>query len=310
MHKQHPFFFVYLFLGTLCLLLSGCSSLAHIAQAHPPVSQRTTLHQIFTPEASGEVVYNNGLFSVDASNTSEGYIMVCYHGSADKAKLQLTTPNKTVYTYTLFRGHPLEVFPLTGGNGSYHLDALEHVQDDLYALGFTLDLNVSLVDEFKPFLYPNQYIPFTAQTQAVRLGQELSEKSTDNVDYVDRVYQYVTKNIQYDEAKAAHTPVDYLPDLNQTLAEKKGICFDYAALMAAMLRSQGIPTKLEVGYSGTAYHAWVSVYLEDQGWVDKIFEFDGKSWVLMDPTLAANNGRNSVRDYIGDGRNYSVKYSY
>ena len=44
--------------------------------------------------------------------------------------------------------------------------------------------------------------------------------------------------------------VDDLPSVDETLKTKKGICFDYAALMTAMLRSQGIPTKLEIGYQG------------------------------------------------------------
>ena len=91
---------------------------------------------------------------------------------------------------------------------------------------------------------------------------------------------------------------------------RKGICFDYASLMSALLRSQGIPTKLVVGYSGTAYHAWISVYLDEAGWVDNIIEFDGKDWSLMDPTLAANNDEDSVKKYVGDGSNYIVKYSY
>ena len=80
--------------------------------------------------------------------------------------------------------------------------------------------------------------------------------------------------------------------------------------MAALLRSQGIPTKLQIGYSGDAYHAWISVYLTEIGWVDDIIEFDGKSWSLMDPTLAAGNSRSSIKKYIGDGDNYTVKYSY
>ena len=70
------------------------------------------------------------------------------------------------------------------------------------------------------------------------------------------------------------------------------------------------PTKLEVGYSGEAYHAWISVYLHEVGWVDNIIEFDGKDWSLMDPTLAASNSASSVKKYIGDGSNYTVKYSY
>ena len=80
--------------------------------------------------------------------------------------------------------------------------------------------------------------------------------------------------------------------------------------MSAMLRSQGIPTKLEVGYSGEAYHAWISTYIKESGWVDNIIQFDGNSWTLMDPTLAAGNSADSVKKYIGDGSNYIVKYSY
>ena len=80
--------------------------------------------------------------------------------------------------------------------------------------------------------------------------------------------------------------------------------------MTALLRTQGIPTKLVVGYSGTAYHAWISVYLQEAGWVDKIIRFDGKSWSLMDPTLAASNDLEDVKRYIGDGGNYIAKYFY
>jgi len=98
--------------------------------------------------------------------------------------------------------------------------------------------------------------------------------------------------------------------LDDTLATGKGICFDYAALMSAMLRSQGIPTKLVVGYSGDAYHAWISVHLEEIGWVNDIIEFDGTGWSLMDPTLAAGNSESAVKKYIGDGTNYIEKYSY
>jgi len=90
----------------------------------------------------------------------------------------------------------------------------------------------------------------------------------------------------------------------------KGICLDYASLMTAMLRSQGIPTKLEVGYAGDVYHAWISVYLKEQGWVDDIIEFDGKSWTLMDPTLASANDKKSAGKYMKDSSHYTVMYNY
>ena len=46
--------------------------------------------------------------------------------------------------------------------------------------------------------------------------------------------------------------------------------------MTAMLRSQGIPSKLEVGYAGESLHAWINTYIDEIGWVDKIIRFDGE----------------------------------
>ena len=131
-----------------------------------------------------------------------------------------------------------------------------------------------------------------------------------DLEVVENIYNYVTQNISYDTDKAESVSYGYLPSVDETLASGTGICFDYAALMSALLRLQKIPTKLQVGYSGDAYHAWISTYVDDTGWVDNIIEFDGKSWQLMDPTLAANNDEASVKEYVGDGSNYVVKYSY
>lgn len=271
--------------------------------------KRADAYASLVPTASGETCYGDDSVSIDASNISDGYVMVRYTGRSEKAKAQITIPDGTVYTYTI-KGSDYNTFPLTGGNGDYTLKVYEWVVDNSYALAFSKDLSVSLSDEFKPFLYPNQYVWFTGDSQVVALGRELSDQSADDLDYVQNSYYYVIRNISYDNDKAENTPTDYVPDIDTILEEKKGICFDYASLMAALLRSQSIPTKLEVGYSGEAYHAWISVYLTESGWVDNIIEFDGKDWVLMDPTLAANNSSKAVAKYIGDGSKYTVKYSY
>ena len=83
-------------------------------------------------------------------------------------------------------------------------------------------------------------------------------------------------NITYDTKKAETVENGYLPDVDETLETQKGICFDYAALMTSMLRSQGIPTKLQIGYAGKVYHAWISVYLEETGWIAALPHW--KSW--------------------------------
>lgn len=301
---------------TLSLLsgitLSGCQKQASSPKseaASPPANPRTTITEVLSPQATGSEAYGNDSVSIDASNTTEGYFMVRYQGDADKSRIQVTTPDGTLYSYCLVPGD-YETFPLSGGDGSYQIDVYEHAYDNKYALSFSQTISVSLSDEFKPFLYPNQYVWFTQDSEAVTYGRELSQKSADDLDYVEQVYNYVIQNISYDTDFAEDIPTDYIPDIDVTMQTRKGICFDYASLMSALLRSQGIPTKLVVGYSGTTYHAWISVYLDEAGWVDNIIEFDGKDWSLMDPTLAANNDEASVKKYVGDGSNYIVKYSY
>ncbi len=271
--------------------------------------KRATLKEPLIPVASGEVTCGNQNISIDASNLAEGYFMVKYEGDADKVKLQLKGPDGETYTYTLAIGS-YEAFPLSAGDGNYHLDILEHAYDDMYATAHSEDFMVKLNDEFRPFLYPNQYVWFTPEYKAVAYAAKLSDASSNDLDYVGQVYHYVIDNIDYDEELAENVQSGYLPNIDRTMDSGKGICFDYASLMAAMLRSQGVPTKLVIGYSGEAYHAWISVYLKETGWVDKIIEFDGRNWSLVDPTLAANNSGSAVKKYIGDGSNYTEKYSY
>ena len=170
-------------------------------------------------------------------------------------------------------------------------------------------IEVAIENEFSPFLYPNQYTWFTEDSQAVSKASGLTRDVKDGLEAVGAVYDFVISNVSYDEEKARTVESGYLPDVDETLESGKGICFDYAALMTAMLRSQGIPTKLEIGYSGEVYHAWISTWLEEKGWVENIIEFDGKNWSLIDPTLAAGNKPSSVKKYIGDGSNYTLMYS-
>ena len=123
------------------------------------------------------------------------------------------------------------------------------------------------------------------------------------------------KGLIYGMGHAVYTLSDpraeILKQFSRHLAEKKGICFDYASLMAAMLRSQGVPVKLVVGYTGEIYHAWLNVWSEEDGWVDGLIYFDGKDWKLMDPTFASSGRQSSaIMKYIGNGANYKAKYLY
>lgn len=300
----------------ISVLLFGCAAANKAADevnvaadTKEKTGTRDNTPKVLVPDASGETTYGNESVDIDASHTEDGYIMVKYKGDNQKVKLLFTTPANITYSYFLSIGE-YETFPITGGKGTYHVDVLEHVSDDMYAVAFAKDFKVGDVEEFKPYLYPNQYSWFTAESKAVAEGSKLTQGADTDLEAVASIYDYVITNVTYDDELAKNITTDYLPVVDRTMETKKGICFDYAALMTCMLRSQGIPTKLEVGYSGQAYHSWISTYITDVGWVNDIIKFDGKSWSLMDPTLAANNDTSSVKEYVGDGSNYIVKFSY
>ena len=300
----------YLLIAIFCLLLGGCSGSSSASRKEHSGPPRDSTPKVLTPSADGVTVYQNDFASIDASNTSQGYVMVKYNGTNEKVKLQITCPDQSCYTYLISDRGAYDTFPLTAGNGSYALQVLENVAGDTYTVSLAQSINVSIEDEFLPFLYPNQYVNFHTDSQAVSKGSDLAKDTYSDLDVVQNIYNYVIKNISYDTEKAQNVSYGYVPDVDDTLSSKKGICFDYAALMTSMLRSQNIPTKLEVGYSGDAYHAWISTYIDDKGWVDDIIQFDGDTWQIMDPTLAATNDSAAVKKYVGDGSHYVVKYTY
>jgi transglutaminase-like putative cysteine protease len=154
-------------------------------------------------------------------------------------------------------------------------------------------------------------VDYSSAPKTVAKAAELTAGKTDPLEKVQAVYEYVVKNITYDKKLAASVQSGYLPVLDSVLAKKTGICFDYASLMTGMLRSQGVPCKLVVGYAGTAYHSWISVWSDETGWIDAAIYFDGTAWHRMDPTFASSGKQSeSIMKYIGDGSNYTVKYLY
>jgi transglutaminase-like putative cysteine protease len=229
-------------------------------------------------------------------------------GSVVKA---LVKCGDTQYQYTITGGDEYVVIPLTCGDGLYSVSLWENIYDDKFAAIFAQDIQVQIQDPFLPFLYPNQFVNFNAGSQAVAMSQTLTTGASGEIQAIQDIYEYVIENVDYDFDKAVTVGANYLPVIDETLSTKKGICFDYAVLTAAMLRAQRIPARLVVGYAGSAYHAWIEVYSKESGWIRKEIQFDGQSWVLLDPTFAsANDGRGEIRSIIGEGDNYSPRFMY
>lgn len=272
----------------------------------------TDVLSIPMPEAPGKKVHSGRKAKMDYSNASDGYVMVQFTSDAKyRVKCQMTGPDKNTYTYNLIPKQ-WAVFPFSAGSGRYDVAVYEETGEDTgkYVTVLSRSVTAELSDEFAPFLMPNQYVNYEGQEETLAKAAELAD-GKEPLDAVAAVYDWVVTNLGYDRQKAKTVQSGYLPALDEVLEAKTGICFDYASLMAGMLRSQGIPCKLVVGYAGTAYHAWISVWTEETGWIEDVIFFDGRTWQRMDPTFASSGHQSdAIMEYIGDGSHYKECYIY
>ena len=298
-------FFVLLLSGIL-VFLSGCGKSAGSGKEPPTYSPA----QVLTPESPGKQTLGNPPLILDISNQDQGYFTALSDSGDSRMNIQLTTPSGVLYSYFL-EPKKQAVLPFSEGSGDYLVTCYQQVDGSQYAALYTETLTVKLENEFLPFLYPNQYVDFSKDSQVCSEAKSLVTNDMNDVDILKAVYTYVINNVTYDYDKADSVEAGYLPDVDDTLSSGTGICFDYAALTAAMLRSQDIPCKLEIGYSGDIKHAWIDVYIRNKGWVTKAISFEGDTWKLMDPTFDSNSDDNeAIQDYIGDESNYTVQFTY
>ncbi len=239
------------------------------AVSAPPVTAKM-------PAASGKDVFTKQGATLDYSNTSEGYIMAKYSGSAKIKVLVYFNGGASYYQYNLEGNDVFITIPLQSGSGSYRVRFMENVSGSNYAELCSTELNAT-VSGYGGFLYPNQYVNYSLTSAAVATAKSLCANCSSNTEKTAAIYKYITANIKYDYAKAGSVTSGYLPNVDSTLSVKKGICFDYSALMAAMCRSQGIPVKLIMGSTKVGYHAWNEVYLDGWKRYDTTFAAAGQS---------------------------------
>lgn len=299
----------------LCLLLlylvlfpiTGCTNSKNSGSStEPPVFSSL---QVLVPDAPGTVTVGQSPLVLDISNQSQGYLTAVSDDNGTTKNIQLSADDGVVYSYFIKTGESA-VIPFSSGSGTYQISCYEQVNGSQYAALYAQTLDVALENEFLPFLYPNQYVNFTPDSETSKLALSLLPDDASEQECIDSVFQYVTSHITYDEEKASTVETGYLPDVDETLASGKGICFDYAALMTAMLRSRDIPCKLQIGYAGDIKHAWIDVYIRGKGWVEHAITYDGEKWNRMDPTFTANSeDEELINSYIGDSKNYTLQFT-
>lgn len=213
--------------------------------------------------------------SFDTNMTDRGVVGVSYASGGKRVKVMIEK-GSSKYTYNLNPKGAMEYFPLQMGNGEYKVSVLENVSGNKYSFVDTAKLQLNLADPNIVYLNSVQNIRWDSGYASIKNGKKLSEAEKKEDKKLRILYDYMVKGYKYDYDKISQLTPEYNPDIEKTYQEKKGICYDYSALLAAMQRSQGLPTKLVKGYASgvEGYHAWNEVLI-------------GGNWVVVDTTFDA-----------------------
>lgn len=252
---------------------------------------------------SAQLCMAASLFDIDTSDTSKGVVHVKYNGTTTKRLKIMIEKGDKKYTYDLNGAGDRESFSLQMGSGTYKIKCLQNVKDQSYALIESKTIQVELTSDEEVYLNSIQNVNWKSESKAIVYAASLTKDTKENEKKITKLYGYmVGGEYHYDYDKLANILPGYIPSIDETYQDKTGICYDFSALYGAMLRSQGIPTKLVKGYATTAegYHAWNEVY-----------DSKNKKWFIVDTTydLQVNKVKVKVK-MIKDAKEYDKINEY
>ena len=230
------------------LLLALCAVMA--------VSALANSEDAVWPESPGDDVEINGKMVVDYSHMEDGYVMVCTSQPTNKKLKLRISRDKTQFMYDLNNEGEYEAFPLQLGSGTYDIALFENASGNKYSSGGKVTLKAKLVDENAAYLVPNQYVLYDKDSVTVKASDEMTEGEEDVQKIYDTVTQFLKDEFSYDFVRAKTIASGTLPEVDPTFERRAGVCQDLSAVTVCMLRVQGIPARLVIGYADKYYHAW------------------------------------------------------
>jgi transglutaminase-like putative cysteine protease len=185
-------------------------------------------------------------------------------GSADYSNFKVIIEKDDVeYVYNL--SSKIDTFPLQMGSGEYTVTLFGSNDGRRFRTISKETFSVQL-DENAVFLSASQTVNWDNESEVAALAQTLTKDAKTDREKLEVIHEYVIHNVSYDYDKAQQLPKGYIPSPEETLSDGSGICYDFAALTASMLRSVNVPTKLVKGYSTftPVYHAWNEVLVDGE----------------------------------------------
>lgn len=263
------------------------------------------------------IIVNLSIIPVFASSTSyvkngvkldkpehrqvDGHVRIS--GSTDKKRIKLlvTGGDKQVWYDVKLNNGEFDEEIWFDKQGKYTIKVMVNEYDRKYSYGpgFTVE-NTEESDEY---LIQAKHIE-SNDVVIIETAREITKACSSDLEKARAIYDWVTNNIRFDYDKLEkHKRGQYdnkYGALN-TIRTRKGVCYDYATLAAALSRSLGLRAKVAEGDLNKGplkgLHAWNEIYIKELG-----------SWIRIDTTLGATTGENYF-DFGNDEKIYTV-YEY
>lgn|GEM_PF-423834 len=213
----------------------------------------------------------------------EGYIRISGSTDNNKIKLLVSGGDKQVWYDVKLNNGEFDEEIWFDKKGKYTIKVMVHEYDRKYSYGpgFTLE-NTEESDEY---LIPAKHIE-SNDAVIIDTAREITKACSSDLEKARAIYDWVTDNIRFDYNKLEmHKRGQYdnkYGALN-TIKTRRGVCYDYATLAAALSRSLGLRAKVAEGDLNKGplkgLHAWNEIYIEESG-----------SWIRIDTTLGATTG--------------------
>lgn len=211
----------------------------------------------------------NGSFLVDFESYDESktYKIVIARYDNDTESI---TDERYYYPLT----NRFTTVPCVFGPASYAVIVLEKQDDGSYFGVFYEKFNLDVEEagtEVVP-LYTEQETEYVRWTNSafIEAAKSMTKDCKDSLEKIDECTKHV-RSMVYDfikmvkNGRVKNIPV---PNLNECLTMKKGICWDMAPLLCGLLRANGFPAKLVVGTLNDGMfataHCWVQVYYNNK----------------------------------------------
>ena len=256
--------------------------IAYVLMILLPMVQNQTTNQLKRwPVFNTESAIDMGIISVDTSKTDEGYIIIKEDEGIPENTIITLKPikvkNAKEISYRIQTDRTYDVLPFLYGNGKYEIqlkrpnDNHNSTKDKLKTI-----VHVHKTSDYSEFLVPTHYVWYTPESTVTKEALAITHgKTMTDKEICAAVHIYMKKNFHYDNVRAIKIIQDknifvvnhinmYQPILEEPFKTKMGVCMDIASIMAAMLRINGIPAMLTVGYADGKCHAWVTAVVDGQ----------------------------------------------